>query len=82
MSNKFDFLVIGSGMAGLIYALKVASYGNVCVLAKLNMDNTATSYAQGGIAAVMYSPDNYKNTLTTQWLQVLVLMMKILYAWQ
>jgi len=60
MSNKFDFLVIGSGMAGLIYALKVASYGNVCVLAKLNMDNTATSYAQGGIAAVMYSPDNYK----------------------
>ncbi len=60
MSFKVDFLVIGSGMAGLIYALKVAPYGNVCVLSKINMDITATSYAQGGIAAVMYSPDNYK----------------------
>lgn len=60
MSNKVDFLVIGSGMAGLIYALKVAPYGSVCVLSKINMDETATSYAQGGIAAVMYSPDNYK----------------------
>ena len=60
MSKKVDFLVIGSGMAGLIYALKVAPYGSVCVLSKINMDETATRYAQGGIAAVMYSPDNYK----------------------
>ena len=60
MSSKVDFLVIGSGMAGLIYALKVAPYGSVCILSKINMDETATSYAQGGIAAVMYSPDNYK----------------------
>jgi len=60
MHKKFDFLVIGTGMAGLIYALKVAKYGKVCLLSKDSIDNTATSYAQGGIAAVMYSPDNYK----------------------
>ena len=60
MNNKVDFLVIGSGMAGLIYALKVAPYGSVCILSKINMDETATSYAQGGIAAVMYDPDNYE----------------------
>jgi len=60
MQRKVDFLVIGSGMAGLIYALKVADYGKVCVLSKTTIDDTATSYAQGGIAAVMYSPDNYE----------------------
>ena len=59
MSRKVDFLVIGTGIAGLIYALKVAPFGSVCVLSKINMDETATSYAQGGIAAVMYSPDDY-----------------------
>ncbi|MFK5855506.1 MAG: FAD-binding protein, partial [Bacteroidota bacterium] len=60
MSKKVDFLVIGSGMAGLIYALKVAPFGSVCILSKINMDETATRYAQGGIAAVMYSPDHYE----------------------
>ncbi len=60
MSKQVDFLVIGSGMAGLIYALKVAPFGSVCILSKINMNETATSYAQGGIAAVMYSPDHYK----------------------
>ncbi len=59
MNNNVDFLVIGSGMAGLIYALKVAPAGKVCILSKINMDETATKYAQGGIAAVMYDPDNY-----------------------
>ena len=60
MHKKFDFLVVGTGMAGLIYALKVAEYGKVCLLSKNSIDDTATSYAQGGIAAVMYSPDNYE----------------------
>lgn len=55
-----DFLVIGTGMAGLIYALKVAEHGKVCVLSKSSIEDTATSYAQGGIAAVMYSPDTYE----------------------
>ncbi len=60
MQRKVDFLVIGSGMAGLIFALKVADHGKVCVLSKTTIDDTATSYAQGGIATVMYSPDNYE----------------------
>jgi len=60
MRKKVDFLVIGSGIAGLSYALKVAKYGKVCVVAKTNADETATRYAQGGIAAVMSDHDTYE----------------------
>lgn len=60
MQYRVDFLIIGTGMAGLIYALKVADHGKVCLLSKTFIDDTATSYAQGGIAAVMYSPDTYE----------------------
>ncbi len=60
MQRKANFLVIGSGSAGLIFALKAAAYGKVIVLSKTTLADTATSYAQGGIAAVMYSPDNYE----------------------
>lgn len=59
MRKEVDFLVIGSGIAGLTFALKVADHGKVCVVTKSNADNTATRYAQGGIAAVMYTPDTY-----------------------
>lgn len=59
MDKKVDFLVIGTGMAGLIYALKVANHGRVCLLSKTSIEDTATRQAQGGIAAVMYSPDTY-----------------------
>jgi L-aspartate oxidase len=57
--KKVDFLVVGSGIAGLSYALKVAEHGTVCVVTKSNEDESNTKYAQGGIAAVMYSPDSY-----------------------
>lgn len=60
MRKKFDFLVIGSGIAGLSYALKTAGKGKVCIVTKTTADETATRYAQGGIAAVMYSPDTYE----------------------
>lgn len=60
MQKKVDFLVLGSGIAGLSYALKVAEHGKVCIVTKDKADETATKYAQGGIAAVMYSPDTYE----------------------
>lgn len=60
MRNYVDFLVIGSGVAGLTFALKVAKHGKVCIVTKQHMEDTATSYAQGGIAAVMYTPDSYE----------------------
>lgn len=60
MELKYDFLVVGSGIAGLSFALKVADYGTVCVLSKTKISETNTRYAQGGIAAVTYKPDNYE----------------------
>ena len=59
MRKKVDFLVIGSGIAGLTYALNVAKYGKVIIISKAIADETSTKYAQGGIAAVMSSPDSY-----------------------
>ena len=60
MRKHVDFLIIGSGIAGLTYALKVAKHGKVCIVTKGKVDETATSYAQGGIAAVMYNPDSFE----------------------
>lgn len=60
MRKKVDFLVIGSGIAGLSYAIKVAKHGKVCIISKDDASETATRYAQGGIAAVMYTPDTYE----------------------
>ncbi|MBR1770251.1 MAG: L-aspartate oxidase [Bacteroidales bacterium] len=60
MRYEVDFLVIGSGIAGLSFALKVAKYGKVCMLTKDEASESSTKYAQGGIAAVMYEPDTYE----------------------
>src|SRR6202163_2884273 len=61
---KTDFLVVGSGIAGLSYALKVAQYypeKKVLVITKTKADETNTKYAQGGIAGVTdLEHDSYK----------------------
>ena len=59
MTRKFDFLVIGSGIAGISFALKAAKHGKVALLCKTTLSESNTSYAQGGIASVMYDPDNF-----------------------
>lgn len=60
MKRQVDFLILGSGIAGLSYALKVAQHGRVCMVTKANEDESNTKYAQGGIAAVMHKPDSYE----------------------
>ncbi|MDY4039347.1 MAG: L-aspartate oxidase [Prevotella sp.] len=54
MVYKFDFLVIGAGIAGLSYALKVAKArkGKVCIICKTTLDEANTKFAQGGVASV------------------------------
>lgn len=59
MKVSTDYLVIGSGLAGLSFALKVADTGTVTILAKNKLEETNTAYAQGGIAAVLSSPDSF-----------------------
>lgn len=60
MVHKFDFLVIGSGIAGLSYALKVANKGTVAIICKNTLEETNTFYAQGGIASVTKPCDNFE----------------------
>jgi len=52
MVRKFDFLVIGLGIAGMSYALKVAHKGKVALICKAGLEEANTYYAQGGIASV------------------------------
>ncbi len=59
MELKYDFLVIGTGLGGLSFALKAAAHGKVCLITKAELEETNTRYAQGGIAAVTYEPDSY-----------------------
>ena len=54
MVFKYDFLIIGAGVAGMSYALKVARAhkGKVCIICKTSLDEANTSFAQGGVASV------------------------------
>lgn len=57
--RRFDFLIIGSGMAGLTFALKMARLGTVAIITKKQRAESNTNYAQGGIAAVMAEDDSF-----------------------
>ncbi len=69
MEVKVDFLVIGSGVAGLTFALKVAKYGKVALITKKEINESNTNHAQGGIASVFSSLDSFdlhiKDTLSS-----------------
>jgi L-aspartate oxidase len=61
MEDRFDFLVLGSGAAGLSFALGAADHGTVAVVTKKASAESNTNYAQGGIAAVMDAHDSFES---------------------
>jgi len=69
MEIQTDFLVIGSGIAGLSFAIKAADLGTVAIVTKKEKIESNTNYAQGGIAAVTGERDSFEShindTLTT-----------------
>jgi L-aspartate oxidase len=60
MPHRFDFLVLGGGVAGLTFALQAAEHGSVAVLTKREAQESNTAYAQGGIASVLSPSDTFE----------------------
>ena len=64
LAAEYDILIIGSGAAGLTLALRTADFANVAVLSKGDLNQGATFYAQGGIAAVLDEEDSIDSHVT------------------
>jgi L-aspartate oxidase len=60
MNRRYEAVVVGSGLAGLTYALHAAERGPVCVLTKAAIAESNTQYAQGGIAAAVGESDSWE----------------------
>jgi L-aspartate oxidase len=58
--KQFDYLILGSGIAGLTFALKVAPRGRVAIVTKKDRAESNTNYAQGGIASVTSKEDSFE----------------------
>src|SRR5215212_8945625 len=58
--KQYDFVVIGSGIAGLTFALKAAQHGSVAVITKRKGVDSNTAWAQGGIACVTSDEDSFE----------------------
>ena len=57
--RSFDFVVVGSGISGLSFALRAAEHGTVAIVTKREASTTNTSWAQGGIACVQNEEDSF-----------------------
>ncbi|KAM0925388.1 hypothetical protein ACQ4PT_004194 [Festuca glaucescens] len=60
-TRYFDFVVIGSGVAGLRYALEVSKHGSVAIITKAEPHESNTNYAQGGVSAVLCPSDSVES---------------------
>ncbi len=58
--KEYDFVVIGSGIAGLSFALKASRHGSVAVITKRKGADSNTAWAQGGVACVTSSEDSFE----------------------
>jgi L-aspartate oxidase len=61
--REFDFVVVGSGIAGLSFALKAARHGSVAIITKRSAVDSNTAWAQGGVACVMGEDDSFDQHL-------------------
>src|ERR1700733_11107715 len=60
MAIHCDYLVIGSGVAGLTFALEASAHGDIILVTKRSRDEPNTKYAQGGIAAVLAAGHSFE----------------------
>src|SRR3954465_8434970 len=58
--KEYDFVVIGSGIAGLTFAVKAAKHGSVAVITKRKGADSNTAWAQGGVACVTSDEDSFE----------------------
>ena len=57
--KQFDFVIVGSGIAGLSLALRLSKFGTVAMVTKRNLPDSNTAWAQGGVAAVTSAEDSF-----------------------